>query len=70
MQYWRIYNGEDNLIGAYTCDTCKWLHGKEHRKKAIVELRGNDKAEHAEGMILRLCARHFNELKEAGEIEA
>jgi hypothetical protein len=73
--YWRIYKPEDNLTKYYTCQICKFMFAdKGNREKASVELRGIENQEllfeeTTEGQILRVCEAHFNELKQAGEIE-
>lgn len=77
--YWRIHKPEnekeDRLTQYYTCQVCKFFHSKTNRKNAVVELRGLAKKdllfeESTEGELIRVCQRHFEELKEAGEIEA
>jgi len=68
-QYWKIHKADDGLTKHYKCNVCKALYASEHRRNAVVELRGNDNAEHATGMLIRLCEVHFQELKDTGEIE-
>jgi hypothetical protein len=64
--YWETV--ESNLDYKARCDTCRLFNGPRKAELANYTLKGNEFAEHMAGEFMHVCNKHFNELKEAGEV--